>query len=396
MRFSLRLNNDLPVSVYTDLAKEAETLGFDQIWVSSDLFFRSAPVILTAMALNTSRISIGVGVLNPYTIHPAETAMLAATLDEVSGGRFLLGMASGAAEFLDWANIPRGKPIPELRQAVRTIRRLLDGDRPAAAAWSDEAYLRYPPPSGADDADGSGNAKPRVPIYIGGMGDRMLALAGEIGDGALPLLFPPERYYAARRLVDMGIARRGGDGGSGESSTQRNGENDDSGSGAGNGGNGDGAGNGGNIGGAGNASCRNNESVGNGGGAAGSDFDFATCIWASASVDVDAARRALALKVAYYGGAMNDALLSELGVAKSDFGPITQALIAERDEGKALGLVTDDMLRIGVAGDAAAIIRRLEPLVAAGAAHLSFGPPLGPDIGEAVGILGRVAAHFRG
>lgn len=385
MRFSLRLNNDLPVAVYADLAKEAETLGFDQIWVSSDLFFRSAPVILTAMALNTSRISIGVGVLNPYTIHPAEIAMLAATLDEASGGRFMLGMASGAAEFLDWANIPRGKPIPELRQAVRTIRRLLDGERPAAAAWSDEAYLRYPPPSAADDADGNGGGKPRVPVYIGGMGDRMLALAGEIGDGALPLLFPPERYYAARRLADIGIARRGGDGGNGESSSQRNSEN-----------NGVSAGNDGNIGGADVASFRNNESGGNGRGAAASDFDFATCIWASASSDVDAERRALALKVAYYGGAMNDALLAELGVAKSDFAPITRALIAERDEGKALALMTDDMLRIGVAGDAAAIIRRLEPLVAAGAAHLSFGPPLGPDIPAAVAILGRVAAHFRG
>ncbi|MDL1899773.1 LLM class flavin-dependent oxidoreductase, partial [Anaerolineae bacterium CFX9] len=100
MRFSLRFNNDLPAADYVRLARAAEAAGIDQFWVSDDLFLRSAPVILTAVALATTRLEIGTCIVNPYTLHPAEMAMIAATLDEVSGGRFNLGLSSGAAEFL--------------------------------------------------------------------------------------------------------------------------------------------------------------------------------------------------------------------------------------------------------------------------------------------------------
>ena len=328
MRFSLRLNNDLTLPQYVELAQLAEAQGFDQFWVSNDLFFRSAPVILTAIALNTKRIGIGSCVFNPYTMNPSEIAMLAATLDEASNGRFLLGISAGAAEFLGWIGLRHHKPLGALRESVDAIRRLLNGERAACdgefLAWSDDAYLRFA-------------VKRDISIYIGGMGPKMLALAGEIGDGALPLLFPPERYYAAREHIGGGRALRADGGG----------------------------------------------------------FDLAVCVWVSASRDYRAARRALAQKVAYYGGAMNAALLADMGLAKSDFAPITKALIAERDEAKAIDLVTDDMLRIGVMGGASAIIERLEPLAADGATHLSFGPPLGPDLREAVRILGEVARHFK-
>ena len=329
MRFSLRLNNDLTVSQYIELAQRAELQGFDQFWVSGDLFLRSTSVILTAVALNTSSIRIGSCVLNPYTMNAAEIAMLSATLDEVSDGRFLLGISAGAAEFLGWVGIRHGKPLTAVRESVGAIRRLLGNEsakcRGEFLKWNEEAYMRFP-------------VERQVPIYIGGMGDRMLELAGEIGDGALPLLFPPERYYGAREQVVNGQRRR--------------------------------------------ADVLD-------------DFDFATCIWVSASRDAPAARRVLAQKVAYYGSAMNEAVLAGLGLSKADFAPITRALIEDRCESRAIDLVTDDMLKIGVVGDTGKIIERLEPLVADGAAHLSFGPPLGPDLDEALDILGEVVRHFR-
>ena len=330
MRFSLRLNNDLTLPQYVELARQAEAQGFDQFWVSSDLFLRSAGVILTAVALNTERIGVGSCILNPYTMNAAEIAMLAATLDEASDGRFLLGMSAGAAEFLGWVGIRHGKPLTAVRESVRAIRRLLRNESAECdgefLAWDDGAYMRF-------------HVEREVPIYIGGMGARMLELAGEIGDGALPLLFPPERYYKARPQVAAGQRlRENGDG----------------------------------------------------------QFDFATCIWVSASQDRDAARRVLAQKVAYYGSAMNETVLADLGLEPSDFAPITKALVGDRDEARAIDMVTDDMLRIGVVGDASQIIERLEPLVAEGATHLSFGPPLGPDFGDALGILGEVVRHFKG
>src|SRR2546421_3332430 len=102
MRFSIRLNNDLPVAEYPRLAAAAEAAGFDQFWVSNDLFLRSVWVLLSAAAHATRRIQIGTCIVNPYTLHPAEIAMAAATLDELCGGRVCLGISSGAADFLAW------------------------------------------------------------------------------------------------------------------------------------------------------------------------------------------------------------------------------------------------------------------------------------------------------
>ncbi len=329
MRFSLRLNNDLPVSEYVALAQAAEAAGFDQFWVSNDLFLRFGPAILAAVAQATSRIEVGTGILNPYTIHPAEMAMLAATMDELSGNRFNLGLAAGAGEFLKWIGLEQAMPLAAVRETIVAVRGLLRGERVSLDGrylqWSDEAYLRF--------------AAPRVtPIYIGAMGPKMLELAGEVADGALPLLFPPEHYFGVRPLVAAGEAQRDGTLGA---------------------------------------------------------LDFAACIWVSLSQDRAAAERVLAQKVAYYGHALGPLLWERLGLVRADFDAIEQAMMVERDEARAIALVDERMLRIGVVGGAADVIERLEPLVAAGADHLSFGPPLGPNRLEAVQILSNVVAHFK-
>src|SRR5215213_6166479 len=168
MRFSLRLNNDLTLPEYLALARAAEEAGFDQFWVSNDLFLRSAPVILTAVAGATSRIEIGSCILNPYTLHPSEIAMLAATLDELSGCRFNLGLAAGAGDFLGWVGLPQTRPLAELRATILAIRAMLRGERgPFAgpfALWAEDAYLRF--------------AAPRVtPMYLGALSPGMLRLA---------------------------------------------------------------------------------------------------------------------------------------------------------------------------------------------------------------------------
>ncbi|MCX6046843.1 MAG: LLM class flavin-dependent oxidoreductase, partial [Chloroflexi bacterium] len=199
MRFSLRLNNDLKIPDYIALAQTAEAVGFDQLWVSNDLFLRSDLVILAAVAQATQRIELGTGILNPYTINPAEMAMLAATMDELSGNRFNLGIAAGAGEFLKWVGIEQAKPLAATRETILAVRQLLAGERVAMQGeflqWTGEAYLRF--------------AAPRItPIYIGAMGPKMLTLAGELADGVLPLLFPPEHYFSVKPYLDQGIASR--------------------------------------------------------------------------------------------------------------------------------------------------------------------------------------------
>jgi 5,10-methylenetetrahydromethanopterin reductase len=201
VRFSIRLNNDLPLEQYPRLARAAERLGFDQFWVSDDLFLRSAWIVLSAVAQATERIGIGTCIVNPYTIHPAELAMAAATLDELSGGRLHLGISSGADDFLGWIGVRAARPVTAVAEATRALRHLFAGGRGLPAdgtflrAWSTEAYLRFP--------------SRQIPIYIGAMSPRMLRLIGQEGDGGLPLLFPPEHYQSVIRYVEEGAAQAG-------------------------------------------------------------------------------------------------------------------------------------------------------------------------------------------
>jgi 5,10-methylenetetrahydromethanopterin reductase len=330
MRFSVRVNNDLTLPEYVSLAQAAEAAGFDQFWVSNDLFLRSAPVILTAVGQATSRIEVGSCIFNPYTIDPAELAMFAATMDELTGNRFNLGLSAGASDFLRWVGIEHDKPVAAMRETIAAIRGLQAGERVQLNGsflhWTDDAYLRF--------------EAPRVtPIYLGALGPNMLRLAGEVADGVLPLLFPPEHYFEVRKYLGEGVAKR----------------------------------------------------------AAGlGDLDFAACIWVSLDEDAAAARRVLAEKVAYYGPSNSPLIMQRLGLTDADFAAIKHAVVMENDLAKATAMVTDQMLAIGIVGRPDDVIARLEPLVAAGAQHLSFGPPLGPDPMAAIKLLGeQVLPHFR-
>jgi 5,10-methylenetetrahydromethanopterin reductase len=330
MRFSVRFNNDLETSAYPELARAAESAGFDQFWVSDDLFMRSVWIILSAVAQATARIQLGTCIVNPYTLHPAEMAMAAGALDELSGGRLCLGLSSGANDFLNWVGIRPQQPLTAIVETVQLLRRLFAGehaefDGQFLRGWTPQAYLRFP--------------TRRIPIYVGAMGPAMLRSIGRIADGGLPLLFPPEHFSSAIGYIREGLVEAG----------------------------------------------RRDE-----------DVDVAACIWCSVSDDRQAGENALRDKVAYYGHALSPLILQELGVERNEFEPIQSALTVERDVPKARAMVTQTMLRIGVVGNAADLIPRLEGLVAMGARHLSFGPPLGPDPLAAIKLLGReVLPRFR-
>jgi 5,10-methylenetetrahydromethanopterin reductase len=276
--------------------------------------------------------------LNPYTIHPAEIAMLAATMDELSGNRFNLGLAAGAGEFFKWVGIEQTKPLKMMRETVLAIQALLRGERVAFTGellkWTNEAYLRFEAPR-------------ETPIYLGAMSEGMLRLAGELCAGVLPLLFPPEHYFGVRPMVEEGLRKRQLP-----------------------------------------LPLSDSRRVGEGRGE-GDGFDFAACIWVSLDEDREAARRMLAQKIAYYGHALSPLIYERLGVTREDFRPIEHALMVERDEAKAILLVDERMIRIGVVGNAQDLIVRLQPLIDAGADHISFGPPLGPAPLRAVELLGR-------
>lgn len=319
MRFSLRLNNDLSINELGSLVAVAEDAGFDQLWISNDLMLRSAPVLVGNLAAHTTRLKLGIGVMNPYSMHVSEVAMAAATLQEVTDGRFLLGLGAGAAEFLDWVGLRRDKPLGTTEMAVNTLRAWLGHEVAVESLpdWFDQrSVLRFDLPE-------------PVPVYIGGMGPKMLALAGRVADGALPLLYPPEHYSVARRQILESLERAG----------RRLG-----------------------------------------------DFDLPACFWVSVSGDPTSARRALAEKLAYYGSSISPILLKHAGLSPQDFEPAGQ-LVQNGDLEGAVKLIDEAMLKLGIAGGASEVVERCRHLIGAGATHLSFGPPLGPDPVAAVALL---------
>jgi 5,10-methylenetetrahydromethanopterin reductase len=318
------------VKEYVRLAQIAEHAGFDQFWVSNDLFLRSCTVILTAVTAATKRIEIGTCILNPYTINPAEIAMFAATLDEYSDARFNLGLASGAGDFLAWVGVDAPKPRTAVVESIDAINRLTSNQRAEVDGdflhWTNEAYLRF-------------ESRRRVPVYLGAMSPKMLVEIGRSADGGLPLLFPPEHFANVLPLVQQGA----------------------------------------------NEVNRSLNSV-----------DLAACIWVSLDEDRQAAQEVLKEKIAYYGHALSPTILAQLGLTHNDFVEIEHAAMVENDMTKARSLVTPQMLKIGIAGSVNDLIERLEGLVAMGARHISFGPPLGPDPEAAVALLGeKVLPHFR-
>jgi len=144
VRFSLRVNNDLDLGALTGLAVAAEDAGIDQLWVSNDLMMRSAPALLGALFTKTSRLHLGIGIMNPYSVHPAELAMTAATLQEMSGGRFLLGLGAGSAEFLNWIGIPQDTMVVKAGVSVhlsKSARLMLSYSGDFAKGYSSNAAL---------------------------------------------------------------------------------------------------------------------------------------------------------------------------------------------------------------------------------------------------------------
>ncbi len=329
---SLRINNDLPSATLIALAEAAETAGIDQLWISNDLMLRSAPALVGAITQRTSRLRLGIGLMNPYSVHPSELAMAAATLQELSGGRFMLGLGAGSAEFLDWIGIPQPKPLTATREALRAIRALLDGGRPAevpgaGATWAESARLGFATP------------EQRVPVYIGAMSPRMLAFAGAEADGVIALHLPPEHFETTMQLIAEGARAAGRDPG---------------------------------------------------------ELDLPACVWLSLDEDQEAADRALALKLAYYGPAFSPFLLQRLGLVPEDFVEAERAFHAGELDA-AVAAITPTMLRLGISGSPEVVVQRCRELLAAGATHLSFGPPLGRDPVAAVRLLGeRVLPALRG
>lgn len=178
-----------------DLVQEADRLGYDSLWVA-EAYGSDAVSMLAWYGASTSRIRIGSGIMQMPARTPAMTAMTAATLSELSGGRFVLGLGMSGPQVVEgWHGRPYGKPLTVTREYVDIVRRILSRD--ARLRFEGEFHrIPYDRP----DATGLGKTlrltiHPRheIPIYLAAIGPKNVALAAEIADGWLPFWFSPIR-----------------------------------------------------------------------------------------------------------------------------------------------------------------------------------------------------------
>lgn len=158
------------------LARHAEDLGFAEVWLSEDYLERGAFAVAGAVAAATSRVGVGLGVINPWTRHVALAAMECAALDEVSGGRLVIGLgASNAGWMSGRLGIPFTRPISTLEAYTAALRRLLAGEvvREDVNGLPLDAALSFTP------------ARPDVPVLLGVKGERALAVGACIADGLM-------------------------------------------------------------------------------------------------------------------------------------------------------------------------------------------------------------------
>lgn len=195
------VDNNRPFAELLRCVQAADETGYELVMVP-EAWGRDALVSLAYLAAHTERVQLGTGIVNVYSRSAAVVAMAAATLDDVSGGRAVLGLGvSGKAVIEGWHGVPMERPLARLRDYVGAVRKILARDR---AAFAGETFrmapgfaLRFRP------------VRQRIPIYLASITPAALRLTGEVADGWLPYMLPVERLAEEVREVEKGLAKAG-------------------------------------------------------------------------------------------------------------------------------------------------------------------------------------------
>ncbi|MFL5828925.1 MAG: LLM class F420-dependent oxidoreductase [Solirubrobacteraceae bacterium] len=189
------------------VVQAAERLGYDSVW-TAEAYGSDAATVLAWLAAGTSRIRLGSAIFQMPGRSPAMTAMTAATIDELSDGRMILGIGSSGPQVAEgWHGQRFARQLQRTREYVAVVRMALARERVAY----DGETIELPLP------DGPGkplklmiaSKQERIPIYLAAIGPKNTALAGEIADGWIPTFFSPEYVSEFRKLLQEGADRAG-------------------------------------------------------------------------------------------------------------------------------------------------------------------------------------------
>jgi 5,10-methylenetetrahydromethanopterin reductase len=188
----LGLGSAVPPEKLREVAAASEKLGYDELWLLEDYFFAGAISAATAALSATARLPVGIGVVSAMVRHPAVLAMEIATIARMYPGRFRPGVGLGVPSWLDQMGLRPKSQLTALRCCVSAVRDLLAG-RPVSQSTLfqlDRIALAYPP------------IEP-VPLYMGVLAQKGLALSGEIADGTVLSVLAGEAYltWACRQIM---------------------------------------------------------------------------------------------------------------------------------------------------------------------------------------------------
>lgn len=217
MPHSLRLGLNLGYSgarlqLPLDMVLESERLGYHVVW-AAESYGSDAVTPLAWIGALTKRIHLGTAIMQIPARTPANTAMTAITLDQLSGGRFLLGLGLSGPQVVEgWHGVAYGKPLGRTREYVDIVRSIFRREAPLVHAGE-----HYQIPYLGVDATGLGkplksilHSRPDLPIYLAAIGPKNVALAAEIADGWLPIFFSPVHYdQTYRDPIEAGLAKAG-------------------------------------------------------------------------------------------------------------------------------------------------------------------------------------------
>jgi F420-dependent oxidoreductase-like protein len=187
--------------------QEAERLGYDSVW-AAEAYGSDAATVLAWLAAGTSTIKLGSAIFQMPARSAAMTAMTAATIDLLSGGRMVVGIGTSGPQVAEgWHGQRFARQLQRTREYVAVVRMALARDR--VEFHGETIELPLPDGPGKPLKLMISPVKERIPIYLAAIGPKNTALAGEIADGWLPVLFSPEHVGDPRALLEEGARRVG-------------------------------------------------------------------------------------------------------------------------------------------------------------------------------------------
>src|SRR5437660_5212384 len=184
-----------------ELTQRAEARGFDSVWMP-EAYGTDAISILGALAARTERIRLGTGIVNVFSRTPALLAQTAATLDLISGGRFILGLGTSGHQVISgWHGVPFERPVLRMRETIAIVRQVLRRER---LEFRGEVFeldqglklLAHP-------------VRATVPIFLATLTPAGLRLTGELADGWMPTMFSPAHVGLLRHDLEQGAKASG-------------------------------------------------------------------------------------------------------------------------------------------------------------------------------------------